>query len=281
MYLYVLVLIGLVLFQSGCLVSANKYRIKTEELNKAIAENNRLNAKYDTLMDEKEKLEEKNTLLTSALDAKQSTNAAAIADLTQDNKKLREENKKLSSENEDLKEKIIKIAQQKKAEIDTLKNTYKALVDDIQKEMEEGKIQINQLENRLTVAIVDKILFESGQVEVKETGRKVLKKIGDILKKVTDKQIRIEGYTDNVPIGKDLISRYPTNWELSAARAMNVAKYLQNEVGIDSSLLVVCAYSQYRPIADNNTAEGKAKNRRIEIVLVPLDFEPVEQPQGK
>ncbi|MFH1239494.1 MAG: flagellar motor protein MotB [bacterium] len=278
---YLTGLIILVLFQSGCLVSAGKYRLKTEELNKAMTQNKRLTDKYEALLEEKEKLEEKNVLLTSALDARESTDKTTINDLNAENKQLREDHKKFSRENEDLKNKIVNIAHEKKTEIDNLKTTYNSLVGDMKKELDEGKIQITQLENKFTVSIVDKILFESGQVEVKEAGRAVLKRIGDILKKVADRQIRIEGYTDNVPIGRDLVSKYPTNWELSATRAINVAKYLQGETGIDPTFLSVGAYSQYRPIADNSTPEGRAKNRRIEIVLVPMDFEPVEQTQEK
>jgi chemotaxis protein MotB len=275
--IYIAALVILLISQSGCLVSASKYRIKSQELDEAMARNKLLADKYESLIDERDKLEEKNALLTSALDAKEKTDKATIGDLNAENKQLREENKKLAVERDDLKVKIVNLAQEKKTEIDNLKTTYKTVVDDIKKEAEADKLQITQLENKLTVSIVDKILFESGQVELKKAGRDVLKRIGNILKKMTGQQIKIEGYTDNVPIGKDLISRYPTNWELSAARAINVAKYLQAETDIDPSLLVVCAYSQYRPIADNSTSEGKAKNRRIEIVLVPMDFEPVEQ----
>jgi len=87
---------------------------------------------------------------------------------------------------------------------------------------------------------------------------------------VSDKNIRIEGHTDNVPITGSLAQRYPTNWELSAARAINVARYLQKQA-VDPGGLSAIAFGEFRPVADNGTPEGREKNRRIEIVLVPKE----------
>ena len=89
-------------------------------------------------------------------------------------------------------------------------------------------------------------------------------------KKLKTKNIRIEGHTDNVKITSRLAKVYPTNWELSAARAINVLKYLQQQ-GIDPKILSATAFGEYQPLADNSTAEGRAKNRRIAIILLPQD----------
>jgi len=118
--------------------------------------------------------------------------------------------------------------------------------------------------------VVDKILFDSGEARIKEDGLKVLQRVVDILQTVKDKNILIEGHTDNVPIVGRLAQRYPTNWELSHARAINVTRYLQ-EKGIDPRILSATAYGEYQPIADNSTPEGRAKNRRIAIILLPKD----------
>ncbi len=80
----------------------------------------------------------------------------------------------------------------------------------------------------------------------------------------------MEGHTDNVPIGPAIIDKFPTNWELSTARATTVVRYLQ-ERGVNPGYLSAEGYSEYRPVAPNDTEEGKSKNRRIEIVLIPLD----------
>jgi len=98
----------------------------------------------------------------------------------------------------------------------------------------------------------------------------VLGKVIEILKTVNDKAVRIEGHTDDIPIKGSLTGRYPTNWELSAARAINVARYLQKQA-ISPANLSAAGYGEFKPVADNSTVEGRAKNRRIEIVLVPKD----------
>jgi chemotaxis protein MotB len=137
-------------------------------------------------------------------------------------------------------------------------------------EISKGQVTISELKGKLTVNMVDSILFDSGKAEVKQGGLEVLRKVISILKDVTDKSIRIEGHTDNVQIIGALAKRYPTNWELSSARAINVARYLQ-EQGIDPGLLSAVAYGEWKPVGDNDTQEGKAKNRRIEIILVPKE----------
>ena len=120
--------------------------------------------------------------------------------------------------------------------------------------------------------MVDRVLFDSGQAQVKPAGLKVLKQVSDILKEVNDKQIRIEGHTDNVPIGPKIADRYPTNWELSTARATSVVRYLIEEGELNPEALTAAGYAQNKSVASNDTPEGRAENRRIEIVLYPKDL---------
>jgi chemotaxis protein MotB len=137
-------------------------------------------------------------------------------------------------------------------------------------EIAEGQVAITELKGKLTMDVVDKILFASGESAVKKEGLAVLKRVVDILKNVKDKNIRIEGHTDNVKITSRLAKVYPTNWELSAARAINVTKYLQQQ-GIDPQILAAIAFGEFQPLADNSTPEGRAKNRRIAIILLPKE----------
>ena len=139
----------------------------------------------------------------------------------------------------------------------------------MKKEIEEGKIEITTLQEQLTVNVLDQVLFDSGSAEIKPEGIEVLKRVGKILKELNDKTIVVEGHTDNVPISPTLKKKYPTNWELSTSRATTVVRYLQEEVGIDPSMLKAVGLSEYRPIADNDTEEGRSRNRRIEIILNP------------
>ena len=97
----------------------------------------------------------------------------------------------------------------------------------------------------------------------------MLKRVGDVLFQVKDKTFRIEGHTDNVPPGKSLRNKYPSNWELSTARATNVVRFLQESAGIDPATLEAVGMGEYHPIASNKTPQGRSQNRRIEIILFP------------
>jgi chemotaxis protein MotB len=190
-------------------------------------------------------------------------------DLSKSIAELRQKTADLEAENTKLKENVAEL-KKKEAEVQSESNTYKQLTQEMKGEIAKGQITISELKGKLTLDVVDKILFASGQAEVTKEGLAVLKRVIDILKNVKDKAIRIEGHTDNVRIKGALVKHYPTNWELSAARAINVAKYLQQQE-IDPTLLSATAFGEYKPIANNDTPEGRAKNRRIAIILLPKE----------
>ena len=175
----------------------------------------------------------------------------------------------LEGDKQMLGESIALLKKAKEAEVKTVSKTYEQLLAEMKGEIEQGQIAITELQGKLTVDVLDKILFDSGQAEVKPEGLAVLKRVVEILMTVMDKVIRIEGHTDNIPIAGALAKRYPTNWELSAARAINVTRYLEKE-GIDPSILSAAAFGEYQPVAENDTPEGRAKNRRIAIILLPM-----------
>jgi chemotaxis protein MotB len=160
---------------------------------------------------------------------------------------------------------------EKANEVAQVKKSYEDLTAGLKSEITNGEIKITQLQGKLTVNLVDRILFDSGKAEVKGAGKSVLDKVGSILNTVKDKNIRIEGHTDNKPIVGELLARYPSNWELSTARATAVARYLQDSAKVDPSRLVATGYGEFRPVASNDAPETRALNRRIEIVLVPRD----------
>ncbi len=159
----------------------------------------------------------------------------------------------------------------KAAELAKAQKNFDDLQAGLKSEIAAGEIKLTQLQGKLTVNLVDRILFDSGKAEIKDDGRKVLDKVAGVLNNVLDKNIRIEGHTDNKPIVGDLLAKYPSNWELSTARATAVARYLQDKDKIDPARLVAAGYGEYHPIAPNDTAESRALNRRIEIVLVPKE----------
>jgi chemotaxis protein MotB len=129
--------------------------------------------------------------------------------------------------------------------------------DELTVEMRGGKVYIS---------LSDKLLFKSGSASVEEKGREALKKVAEVLNKNQDVSIAIEGHTDNVPVKTAV---YHDNWDLSAARATNVVRLLTNEYGMDPKRLTASGKGEFFPVADNSTTEGKAKNRRTELVLSP------------
>ena len=197
---------------------------------------------------------------------------------------LEQVNKELKGENEGLKARVDELTKQvaeqkervadlemiKEQKVQEVSSEYNSMIDKMKAEIAQGQVTITELKGKLTVNMVEAVLFDSGKAEVKKEGLVVLQKVVDVLKDAKDKVIRVEGHTDNVPIAGALARVYPTNWELSAARAVNVTRFLQAQ-GIDPAQLSAVGYGEFKPVADNETKEGKAKNRRIEIVLIPKD----------
>jgi chemotaxis protein MotB len=169
----------------------------------------------------------------------------------------------------ELESKVGEISKEKEEQIDRLKNAYEKLVADMEKEIEDGQIQITQLADRLSVSMVDRILFPSGEADITPAGLKILERVGNILKGTENKIIRVEGHTDNVAIHSKLQEKFPTNWELSTARAINVVRFLQDNTGIEPARLQAIGMSEYHPVASNKTKEGRSQNRRIELILLP------------
>ena len=144
---------------------------------------------------------------------------------------------------------------------------YDSLLASLNEEVKKGQLQVRQLKGMLTVDVAEQLFFDSGKAALKDTGKEILKKVADSLKGYEDKAIRIVGHTDNVPISGGLQKVYPSNWELSAARATTVVRFLQDS-GIAPDRLVATGRAEYAPVAPNDSPEGRQKNRRIEITLI-------------
>lgn len=274
----------LILSLSGCLVAESKYLKKVEEADTLtkelgdlkqkhatlLADNAALKSEYDKLSAEAAGLAKDKLALTKdkgeleqVLKAKSDTLSQNISDLRQKVAGLEGENKKLKEDIADLQ----KIKEEKVKEVSS---TYEQLLQNMKSEIAQGQVTISELKGKLTVNMEAAILFDSGKADVKTDGLEILLKMVETLKNVKDKAIRIEGHTDNIQISGALTRQFPTNWELSAARAINVTKYLQQQ-GLDPANLSAAAFAEYKPVADNGTKEGRAKNRRIEITLVAKD----------
>lgn len=280
-----LVLAGLLSISlSGCLVAESRYLKKVEEadsLTKELgalkqkhdaltADNTALKAEYDKLSGEAAGLAKDKLALTKDKEELEQVLKAKSDTLSQNISDLRQKVANLEGENRKLKEDIAALQRVKEEKVKEVSNTYEQLLQNMKSEIALGQVTISELKGKLTVNMEAAILFDSGKADVKDDGLEILQKMVDTLKSVKDKAIRIEGHTDNVQITGALTRVFPSNWELSAARAINVAKYLQQQ-GLDPAILSAAAFAEYKPVADNGTKEGRAKNRRIEITLVAKD----------
>jgi chemotaxis protein MotB len=150
-----------------------------------------------------------------------------------------------------------------------LATTYDRLVSALGPQLAAREVSIHRGNGGLTVAIVDVVLFPSGQATLTPAGQAVIDRVGTALRQVQRRPILIEGHTDNVPIGRELAERYPSNWELSAARATEVVKRLIDHGDLAADRLRAVGRADTEPVAGNVTEDGRRLNRRIEIILLP------------
>lgn len=159
----------------------------------------------------------------------------------------------------------------KKAALDAVKTLQDALSKTLVEEVETGEVSVSQRNGLLVVDVSDKVLFAVGEAELSERGQKVLTRLAESLQELPkDTVFQVGGHTDNQPIkSEEVKAKFPTNWELSAARATNVVRFLEETAGISGKRLVAAGFSEFRPIASNKKEKTRAKNRRIEIALLP------------
>ncbi|NIM02859.1 OmpA family protein [bacterium] len=148
----------------------------------------------------------------------------------------------------------------------------------VTEEQLENYIGLTINEKGLVVSLREKLMFDSGRAEIYEEAKNILK---DITSEIVDvpNNTRIEGHTDNVPIGPELKSKFPTNWELSTARATNVTRYLLETLNFPPKRISSAGYGEYQPVADNDTEEHKAMNRRVDIVVQRIGTR-LKRPEG-
>ncbi|HVI40686.1 MAG TPA: OmpA family protein, partial [Anaerovoracaceae bacterium] len=169
-----------------------------------------------------------------------------------------------------------------------VQNESPAAGESEQQQMEKLKAEIDAKlkSEKLTVAVttsIDKrglvisfnnaIIFESGSAEIKKENEDTLLEVADMIH-IMDNYIRIEGHTDNVPMNS---AEYPSNWDLSAARAANVVRLFTTKTNLSPEKLIAVGYGEYRPVEDNSTEEGRAKNRRIDIIVLNEKYDDLEQ----
>ena len=145
---------------------------------------------------------------------------------------------------------------------------HQGLEAEMRAALESKDVTISQLQGKLTVNILDRILFDSGEAVLQPAGEAVLQKIAGILAQHPTLKIHVIGHTDNVPIRASARGRFASNWELSTARALAAVRFLTETAGVDPRHLGAVGYGEFRPVADNATPEGRAQNRRIAITIL-------------
>lgn len=158
-------------------------------------------------------------------------------------------------------------------------------LEEIQRQLEEyaqlngldTSVHIFQEERGLVISLNDTVLFAKGKADLTPKAQAVIAKVGGMLATIPN-QVRIEGHTDNLPINTP---EFPSNWELSTARATNVLRFLLEQSHLAPERLSASGYGEYRPVAANDTEANRAKNRRVDIVIVKSKYESVEPKVGR
>jgi chemotaxis protein MotB len=240
---------------SGC-VSSGTFKKMEAGKNQEIA----------ALQQEKASLEQKK----SSLDQQNAELKQQVSSLDQQKSTLEKQKAELEQEKAAAQQQVGSLEQQKAALLASSQQRqqqYEELVQGLSKEVEKGQLQVRQYQNMLAVDLAEQIFFDSGRASLKAGGKEVLKKVAGALKGYENKIIRVVGHTDNVPVAKSLQAVFPSNWELSVARATNVVRFLQVS-GIPPERMVPSGRAEFDPVAPNDTPEGRQKNRRIEIMLI-------------
>lgn len=201
-------------------------------------------------------------------------------DLEKEYAKLQFEKKDLQDRNVNLNRRIEDLSDSLKNEktlveeqdevIQQLQDTRLRIETGLQEQIAAQEIRIEEMEGKLKVTFVDKILFDSGSARIHPRGKESLSNFAQSFNGSNEQQIVVEGHTDDVPVGSALRSRFPSNWELSTARATAVVRFLQEETGMKPDRLAASGYGSHQPLAANDTEDGRSQNRRIEIILVPV-----------
>jgi chemotaxis protein MotB len=247
----------LVASMSGACVTTGTHEAKVKELNQVIT---------DTMAREQAAGAERDQL-------RRQLNAAnaQLNDIKQRLAKLGESFESLTSESGQLKaglqdaEQRLEELRKAKAAAEARAATFRTLVEKLRSMIDSGQIKVTIRNGRMLIALPNDVLFDSGKTAVKAEGKAAIAKIAQVLTTIPDRRFLVVGHTDNVPIKT---ARFRSNWELSTARAVEVAQLLLTG-GMKPEVLGAAGYAEFDPAGPNDSAEGKAQNRRIEIVLEP------------
>jgi chemotaxis protein MotB len=266
-----LLLVGAV--GAGC-VTSSKYEAKENELKGALGREDELKARVARLEGELQRLRgsldattgERDTLRKQLDDAQ-----ALVGELKQRLEKLGQNVDKLASERgqlaaglEDAQKRLEELRKQKAA-AEARAATFRTLVDKLRSMIDAGQLKVAIRRGRMLIVLPNDVLFDSGRTDLKPAGKQAVGQVATVLAAMSDRRFQVAGHTDNVPIKT---ARFPSNWELSSARAIEVTRLLVAG-GMRPEVLAAAGYAEFDPVEGNEAPEGRALNRRIEIILEP------------
>jgi len=237
---------------SGC-VTTGKFDAKVNELNQALAREQTLTQQRDDL----QKRYDAQTALVAELKGR-------LQKLGQNVESLSSERGQLQAGLQDAEQRLEELRKQKAA-AEARAATFRTLVEKLRSMIDSGQIKVTIRNGRMLLALPNDVLFDSGKTAVKAEGKTAIAKVAQVLATIADRRFLVAGHTDNVPIKT---ARFPSNWELSTARAVEVVQLLIAG-GMKPQVLGAAGYAEFDPAGSNDTPEGKAGNRRIEIILEP------------
>jgi chemotaxis protein MotB len=219
-------------------------------------------------------------LVLAGLQVRQSSLArsqaeAAVADARKAAELGAETNSAQSAQIESLRARIVEL-EEKIADATQEKDQ---LEHKMRTELESRDVTITELQGKLTVNILDRVLFDSGLASLKPEGFEILGKVAAVLAQFPNRSVQVVGHTDNLPVRNRTADGFTDNWSLSSGRALAAVRYLVEKGGVDPRRLSAVGCGEFKPIADNSTPEGRSRNRRIAVVVLPEEIGAADLPR--
>jgi chemotaxis protein MotB len=260
---------------SGACVTSGTFDKKVAELQQVTADHDKAAAEREAAL--KAQISELEAKI-AALEAERNTLQKSLDDTTalagelkgrleklgQNVDKLTSEKGELSRTLDDAKQRLEELRKQKLA-AEARAATFRNLMEKLRSMIDAGQLKVIIRDGRMLIALESDVLFDSGKTSLKPAGQTALAKVAQVLASITDRKYQVAGHTDNVPIHT---AKFPSNWELSTARAVEVVNFLVAN-GMKPQQLSAAGFGEFDPVVANDSPEHQAQNRRIEIVLQP------------
>ncbi len=256
----------LLLLLSSCVTQGTFDKLKTEY----DASQAQLEAKNKLVLEQEQALQNlkrSETDLKTALEEEKANGSelqARITKLEADKAAMLKDKSSLQAEVGQMTAALAEL-QKRKAESDARIAEFRSVLDKFKALIDAGKLKVKIVDGRMVVVLASDVLFSSGSANLSKDGKASIAEVGQLLASIPKRKFQVEGHTDNVPIAT---AQYPSNWELAAGRSLTVLKTMI-DAGLPGDRISAASFGDSKPAAANDSPEGKAANRRIEIIIVP------------